>query len=187
MRSRKRSHEVIYIHGAIQKANGANFTPSEAAEVENTILRYLSRMGLGFGGQIGTEEPCRQAAMAVIKHKKQPRYITITGRAYDLKDLNQNEIRFLLSVQRKYQPRPEWTEFSAWWTREFDKSGLSIRSAIYRVCQDMEARLGIAQGKVSPPDYRDHLCDFIEEKYGSQDKFCEKMGIDRTMLNRLLR
>lgn len=34
-------------------------------------------------------------------------------------------------------------------------------SVACRICQDVEARLGIAQGKVAAPDYRDYLADLI--------------------------
>jgi transcriptional regulator with XRE-family HTH domain len=51
----------------------------------------------------------------------------------------------------------------------------------------MEARLGIAQGKVAPPDYRDYLADLIEEKYGSRYKFCKETGVDPGHLSRVFR
>jgi hypothetical protein len=55
----------------------------------------------------------------------------------------------------------------------------------YRICQDLEARLGIAQGKVAPPDYRDYLADLIDEKYGSRYRFCKETGIDPGQLSRV--
>jgi hypothetical protein len=55
--------------------------------------------------------------------------------------------------------RLEWTRLGAWWNAEFTKTGLSTNCAVYRICQAMEARLGIHQGSVSPPDYRDYLAD----------------------------
>ena len=56
---------------------------------------------------------------------------------------------------------------------------------VRRVCQDLEARLGIAQRKVAPPDYRDYLADLIEERFGSRYKFCEAAGIDPGQLSRV--
>lgn len=50
---------------------------------------------------------------------------------------------------------------------------------------DLEARLGIAQGKVAAPDYRDYLADLIEERFGSRYKFCEATGIDPGQLSRV--
>jgi transcriptional regulator with XRE-family HTH domain len=57
---------------------------------------------------------------------------------------------------------------------------------VYRLCQDLEARLGISQGKVAPPDYRDYLADLIDERYGSRYKFCRETGVDPGQLSRVL-
>ena len=56
----------------------------------------------------------------------------------------------------------------------------------YRICQDLEARLGIAQGKVASPDYRDYLADLIDERYGSRYRFCKSTGMDPGHLSRIL-
>ena len=101
-------------------------------------------------------------------------YPTITGRLLDLDDLAAGESAFLTAVRRRYAEEPEWTEFAAWWNSEFQRTGLSMDSPAYRICQDLEARLGIAQGKVAPPDYRDYLADLIEERYGSRYRFCRR-------------
>ena len=61
------------------------------------------------------------------------------------------------------------------------------RASVFpHVCDDLEARLGIAQGKVAPPDYRDYLADLIEERYGSRYQFCKQTGIDPGHLSRVL-
>ncbi len=88
-------------------------------------------------------------------------------------------------VQERFEESPEWSEFSAWWTRELEQSGLTVASVAYRICQDLEARLGIAQGKVGPPDYRDYLADLIEERYGSRYRFCKETGFDPGHLSRV--
>lgn len=54
-----------------------------------------------------------------------------------------------------------------------------------RICQDLEARLGIVQRKVAAPDYRDYLADLIEERFGSRYKFCDVAGIDPGQLSRV--
>jgi hypothetical protein len=56
---------------------------------------------------------------------------------------------------------------------------------VYRICKDLEARLGIAEGKVAPPDYRDYLADLIEERYGSRYRFCQESGVDPGHLSRV--
>ncbi len=113
-------------------------------------------------------------------------YATITGRRFNLRDLEAGERQFLGGVLKKYQTRPEWTAFGAWWVIEFGEASLSVDSVCYRICQDLEARLGIAQGKVAPPDYRDYLADLIEERFGSRYRFCKETGIDPGHLSRVL-
>jgi len=116
---------------------------------------------------------------------KRRTYQTITGRTLDLGSLNEKEGDFLSAVERRYGKQPEWSEFAAWWIMEFRQSGLPTESVAYRICQDLEARLGIAQGKVAPPDYRDYLADLIEQRYGSRYRFCKESGIDPGHLSRV--
>jgi hypothetical protein len=113
-------------------------------------------------------------------------YQTITGRAFDLARLSRAEGTFLGTVRRRYAKRPEWSAFAAWWVEEFRRAGLPRESVAYRICQDLEARLGIAQDKVAPPDYRDYLADLIEERYGSRYRFCKETGVDPGHLSRVL-
>jgi transcriptional regulator with XRE-family HTH domain len=115
-----------------------------------------------------------------------PRYQTITGRTLDMSKLSADERRFLSAVQAKYETAPAWTEFAAWRISNFAESGLPADSVVYRLCQDLEARLGISQGKVAPPDYRDYLADLIDERYGSRYKFCRETGVDPGQLSRVL-
>ena len=113
-------------------------------------------------------------------------YKTITGRALPLERLSAEERSFLELVRSEYETRPEWTAFESFWTRELERSRLSTESVVHRICHDLEARLGIAQGKVAPPDYRDYLADLIEERYGSRYRFCKETGVDPGHLSRVL-
>ncbi len=113
-------------------------------------------------------------------------YRTITGRRFDLTKLTDKERTILEMILNKYQTKPEWTAFAYWWTEEFNRSGLGDDSPLYRIFQDLEARLGIAQGKVALPDLRDCLADLIEEKYGSRYRFCKETGLDQGYLSRVL-
>jgi hypothetical protein len=119
--------------------------------------------------------------------KKTPTvYFTITGRRADLKKLSRKEKQFLSDVIRRYERKPSWTSFASWWNAEFQNAGLDRKSPTYRVCQDLEARLGIAEGKVAPPNYRDYLADLIEDKYGSRYRFCREKGVDQAYVSRIL-
>jgi hypothetical protein len=100
-------------------------------------------------------------------------YPTITGQRIPLTRLSGPEKELLARVRQKYNSRLEWMRFAAWWNAEFSTSGLSGKSPVYRICQDLEARLGIHQGSVSAPDYRDFLADLIEGRFGSRLEFCQ--------------
>jgi hypothetical protein len=121
-----------------------------------------------------------------IHENKAPVYQTITGGRILLSKLSDVEYGFLLLVAKKYNSRQEWTRFAAWWNAEFNATGLSTSSVVYRICQDLEARLGINQGKVSPPDYRDFLAELIDTQFGSRQEFCRATELDPGQLSRVL-
>ena len=120
-----------------------------------------------------------------MKKLEKPMYRTITGRPLDLSQLVREERSFIAHVHAMYKKSPEWSKFAAWWVQEFDKRGLETGGLVYRICQDLEGRLGIAQGQVAQPGYRDYLADLIEEKYGSRYKFCKETGVDPGHLSRV--
>ncbi len=112
-------------------------------------------------------------------------YRTVTGRSIDLTKLLAAERRCLLAVLGKYRKDPEWSEFGSWWMRYVAKCGIGDASPVYRICDDLEARLGIAQGKVASPDYRDYLAALIQERFGSRYRFCMETGVDQGQLSRV--
>lgn len=95
-------------------------------------------------------------------------YRTLTGRAVNLAKLSSDERACLDAVVEKYRTHPEWTRFAAWWMKELGKREMEQGSALFTICDDLEARLGIVQGKASPPDYRHYLLALIVERYGSR-------------------
>jgi hypothetical protein len=113
------------------------------------------------------------------------KYQTITGRRLALSRLTKAEKRFLAQLEEQFRTRPEWTRFAAWWNAALDQAGLGTDSPLYAVCQDLEARLGIEQGKVSPPDYRDFLADLLAERFGTRQEFCQATGVDPGQLSRV--
>ena len=113
-------------------------------------------------------------------------YHTVTGRSLDLTELAGKERSLLGEVLERYQHKPEWSKFARFWLKAFQSFGLEESSVVRRVCEDLEARLGIAQGKVAAPDYRDYLVGLIEEKYGTRYRFCREHGLDQGHLSRVL-
>lgn len=113
-------------------------------------------------------------------------YRTLTGRSIQLSDLSEDERHILRTVLKRYRQLADWTRFAAWWIKEVTDRRIDRQSVLYRICADLEARLGIAQGKTAPPDYRDYLVALIDEKYGSRYKFCQETGIDQGQLSKIL-
>lgn len=112
-------------------------------------------------------------------------YRTLTGRDLDFGDLTPVERGFRAAVRQEFECAPEWSAFAGWWAAKLRQTGLTKSSIPYRICQDLEARLGIAPGKVAAPDYRDYLADLIEVRYGSRYRFCKETGVDPGHLSRV--
>lgn len=118
--------------------------------------------------------------------KSVPIYSLITGCNIAVINLSVDQLEFLAKIVKKYNSKQDWTRFSAWWNAEFRSAGISPDSVVWRICQDLEARLGIEQGKVSPPDYRDYLSDLIDIHFKSRQEFCHTTNIDPGQLSRIL-
>lgn len=120
------------------------------------------------------------------------RYETLTGRLVDTSRLLPRERVALAELQTEYGSSPRSDAFAASWTRRVFPflSRLSnekrAKHPLYVIAQDLELRLGIAQGTVAPPDYRDYLVDRIEERFGSRYKFCQATGIPQAFLSQVL-
>lgn len=86
-------------------------------------------------------------------------YRTLSGRRYDLNQLTASEQAFLEEVFARYRQRPHWDEFRRQWIdpgrERLWKKKIEVGSAPCRICHDLAARLGIAEGKVAPSEYRD--------------------------------
>jgi len=121
-----------------------------------------------------------------VQVENTPVYQTITGRRILMSNLTGPESGFLEKVAKKYNSKQNWTRFAAWWNAEFNGAGLSTSSVVYRICQDLETRLGIHQGKVSPPDYRDYLAEMIDTQFSSRQDFCKATELDPGQLSRVL-
>jgi transcriptional regulator with XRE-family HTH domain len=118
-------------------------------------------------------------------------YTTLTGRRFDLAQLSADERGFLSDVLALFQRQPRWEAFSRAWLalgreRLWHDATMPVGSPVYRICQDLATRLGVREGRVARPDYRDRLVDLIEERYGSRYRFCKETGIDPGHLSRVL-
>jgi transcriptional regulator with XRE-family HTH domain len=119
-------------------------------------------------------------------------YKTITARPIDVTSLSLAEKEALAQLLDEHARSPSWDKFSDYWQRVLRPLLAKVRTEerphhpLYRIAQDLEMRLGIAQGSVAEPDYRDYLVDRIEEKYGSRYRFCKETGIPEAFLSQVL-
>ncbi|MBL4846039.1 MAG: helix-turn-helix transcriptional regulator [Planctomycetes bacterium] len=118
-------------------------------------------------------------------------YRALTGRLYDLGTLSQAELEVLDEIRSLYLRRPSWDAFARQWVKTAEERlwkgrRIPVGSPLYRIAQDLELRLGIAEGRVARPDYRDMLADLIEGRFQSRYAFCKASGIDQGNLSRVL-
>lgn len=119
-------------------------------------------------------------------------YETLENKKIDIKVLSEQDYEFLKKVKKYYYKRPDWNVFSNYWLKEGQKiwGGIKKREVVnlpaFLICQDLEVRLGIKQGKTRLPDYRDELVALIDKEFDSRYQFCRKTGIAQDTLSRIL-
>src|SRR3989344_1640138 len=122
-------------------------------------------------------------------------YTILSGRACHLDALTDHELSALREVLDHLRHNPSWVSFGAAWPlivrrwigeAAFFEAAAERTCGLYRICQDIESRIGIAEGRVAPADYRDILVGWIEERFPSTHAFCGAAGMDDEPLSRAL-
>jgi hypothetical protein len=121
-------------------------------------------------------------------------YVDLDGKAISLAGLDAEEKRLVARLRRRAQTHPDWCDFGNYWTRVigefYGARGMSrkrqTKTVPFEIAQDLGGRLGIAQGLIRPPDYRDDLEELIEEHFPSRRAFCKATGISEDMLSHVL-
>ena len=120
-------------------------------------------------------------------------YRTLDGLLLSLSELSKEERQTLAEIQRAYKRNPDWCQFTNWWRKKVLQlyrdlpPGEHTSKTVYLVGEDLEGRLGVAQGYLRQPDYRDELDDLITQNFRSRYAFCRATGLDQGFLSRLLR
>ena len=118
-------------------------------------------------------------------------YITLHNEKYDLESFTPIQKRFIKEMIKYYKRNPHWNEFSNHWIKEWKRiwKGMGRKDVVkhptFKICQDLESRLGIEQGYVRQTDYRDELLSIIDQ-FKSRYQFCKKTGISETFLSHIL-
>ena len=121
-------------------------------------------------------------------------YVDLSGRELCLGHLDAEERKLLTRIRRRAETHPDWCDFDNYrWralTEFYDARGVPRKAArqgvVYRVAQDLSARLGLAAGLIEPENWRGDLEDLIQDKYPSNKAFCEATGLSETMLSHVL-
>jgi transcriptional regulator with XRE-family HTH domain len=119
-------------------------------------------------------------------------YETLTGRQLDTASFGSRETKVFSELLDCFAASPDWDGFSDEWQKIVSPVLAAVPAAqrtkhpLYLIAQDLEMRLGIAQGQVAPPDYRDYIMDRIEVKFGSRYKFCQETNIPQAFLSQVL-
>jgi hypothetical protein len=120
------------------------------------------------------------------------KYQTLKQEIYDLDALPPDQQSIYEAVWDFYQQEPDWDTFTAFWLAQVDQLQPQLtrkeitETPIFKICEDMDARLVINQGYTRISDYRDELQMIIERKFPSRYAFCQTIGLDEGYLSRVL-
>ncbi|MFA4880601.1 MAG: hypothetical protein WC650_03175 [Candidatus Doudnabacteria bacterium] len=91
-------------------------------------------------------------------------YVTLDGAKFDLDALSEQEQKVYQVVRQFLEraPEPGWGgEFPNFWSSQlvnlYGGEQQMLGTVLYEICQDLEARLGIKQGYIKPPEEHDWL------------------------------
>ncbi|MBI4283618.1 MAG: hypothetical protein HY663_04025, partial [Chloroflexi bacterium] len=117
---------------------------------------------------------------------------TLSGEAFNLDELPAELQAVYSEVKSFYDTNIDWTEFTNLWMSKIRevfsnvKPSVIVEEPLYKICQDLDSRLGIRQGYTREPDYRDLLADIISLHYKSRYQFCKEIGVDEGYLSSVL-
>jgi hypothetical protein len=116
------------------------------------------------------------------------------GREISLSKLDKDERRLVAVLRRRAATHPDWTDFDNFWLSSvaefYDARGLtrreSRRTEVFRLAQDLSARLAVESGRARLPDYRDELEELIVRRFPTRRAFCKATGLSEDLLSHVL-
>src|SRR5947209_5780260 len=108
-------------------------------------------------------------------------YTDLQGARFSLEQLDEAESRLLADLQKQAKNSSDWNSFENYWTsavaRFYDARALSRKASrqtlVYKIAQDLSARLAVSAGLARLPDYRDELAGVIRKHFRTRREFCE--------------
>lgn len=83
-------------------------------------------------------------------------YVTLDNEKFEIDALPSEDLNIYKRVQEllSQSPKPEWVDFANFWTglvvNLYGEVPEITKKPIYKICQDLECRLGIEQGYIEP-------------------------------------
>lgn len=120
-------------------------------------------------------------------------YKTLDHELIDVTQLSVEQKKLYQEIREYLNKKPSWNEFSNFWrgkvinvlSEKLNRDEIT-ETSVYRICQDMEARLGVEQGYVRKADWRDKLAIIIADNFSSRYQFCKTVEIDEAFLSNVL-
>ncbi len=121
-------------------------------------------------------------------------YRNLKGESFSIHGLPEDERKLITELQSKAKRTKEWSSFRNFWMSRvgefYEQKGLSrpqiLKTAGYRIGQDLASRMGIKQGWMRHPDYRDELESIIHQRFKTRREFCEATGLSEDMVSHVL-
>ncbi len=121
-------------------------------------------------------------------------YTDLRGRQYFFADLDGDEKKLIARLKRRIKTHGDWYDYENYWIKTvgdfYLKRGLSRKevteTALWKIAQDLGSRIGIEQGLMRVPDYRDELEALIREKFKTRREFCKASVISEDRLSHVL-
>ena len=119
-------------------------------------------------------------------------YRTLKSEVFDLGRLPAKQKSIYAELKSSYDLNIEWTRFTNLWITKVkealkdEEPSEMVEEPIYKICQDLDSRLGIRQEYTKEPDYQDLLADVINLHFGSRYQFCKQTGVDEGYLSSIL-
>ena len=113
-------------------------------------------------------------------------YRTLDGEIIDLALLSDSHRKVYEEAKRFVEQEPEWTNFTNFWIQKARGVGISVESALFKILQDIDSRLGIRQGLTRLPNWREELELLITRHFKSRYAFCKAAKVDQGHLSAVL-
>jgi hypothetical protein len=122
------------------------------------------------------------------------RYVDLYGGEISLASLDAEERKLIGTLKRRAAAEPPWHEFGNFYVKQvgdfYQARGMKrsqvTRTAAWRIAQDLDGRLAVAQGVAKIGDYRDTLEHIVLTRFKNRREFCKKTGLSETMLSHVL-